>query len=433
MAVTKTTHVHTLIVGGGISGLSTAYALEKRGYKDYLLVEAQKQLGGLCASTQIQGYTVDYGGHVLHLRTPQIIQWVKQLLPHNLQLHQRQAFIYTNGMQVPFPFQANLWALHPELRELCMQELKRMQVSNEPVTNFEQWCLNHFGYTLYEAFFRPYNEKLWGRKLTELSCEWCDSFVPIPSPSQLVQSADQPLHSVQGYNASFYYPQKGGIGSLMQALAMPLTHVCTQAPVTRVDLASRTAWVNEEPIHFDYLVNTMALPLFVQLLEGAAALKQASNKLEAQAISVYHLAIARKVSSFSWIYCPDVAQPFYRVGLQNSFAPYSVPMQDCSLFYIELPGIVAQTPNTEKHIWEGLIQKDIINNKDAKLFSTWQTIPNAYVIFNKARMEVVPFLLAELAKQHCYCIGRYGRWEYSFMERSLIEAEALSQKLVKLI
>ena len=63
----------------------------------------------------------------------------------------------------------------------------------------------------------------------------------------------------------------------------------------------------------------------------------------------------------------------------------------------------------------------------------WQTIPNAYVIFNKARAEAVPFLLNELEKQHCYCIGRYGRWEYSFMERSLIEAEALAQKLVKLI
>ena len=427
MVTTKTTHVHTLIVGGGISGLSTAYALEKRGYKDYLLVEAKKQLGGLCASTQVQGYTVDYGGHVLHLRTPQIIQWVKQLLPRNLQLHQRQAFIYTNGMKVPFPFQANLWALHPELRELCIQEMKRLPASPEVADNFEQWCLNHFGYTLYEAFFRPYNEKLWGRKLTELSCEWCSPFVPLPSPSQLVQSVAEPIHSVQGYNASFYYPKKGGIGSLMDALAKPLTHIRTQASLTRVDLASRTAWVNEQRIHFDHIVNTMALPLFIQLLEGAAALKQASKKLEAQTISVYHLAIARKVSSFSWIYCPDVAQPFYRVGLQNSFAPSSAPTQDCSLLYIELPGVVAQTPSTQKHIW------DIVNNEDVKLFSMWQTIPNAYVIFNKARAVAVPFLLDELEKQHCYCIGRYGRWEYSFMERSLIQAEALAQKLVKLI
>ncbi len=118
MVATNARHVHTLIIGGGITGLSTAYALEKRGYHDYLVVEAKETLGGLCATTHRNGYSFDYGGHLLHLHTQQGKRLVRQLLDNNLQQHTRHAWIYTNGMRVPYPFQHNLWALHPELREL---------------------------------------------------------------------------------------------------------------------------------------------------------------------------------------------------------------------------------------------------------------------------------------------------------------------------
>ena len=51
MAATKTLHVRTLILGGGITGLGTAYALEQLGDQDYLVLEAQDHVGGLCATT----------------------------------------------------------------------------------------------------------------------------------------------------------------------------------------------------------------------------------------------------------------------------------------------------------------------------------------------------------------------------------------------
>ena len=50
MALAKITHVRTLIVGGGITGLGTAYALEQQADTDYLIVEQQDHVGGLCRS-----------------------------------------------------------------------------------------------------------------------------------------------------------------------------------------------------------------------------------------------------------------------------------------------------------------------------------------------------------------------------------------------
>ncbi len=429
MATSKITHVQTLIIGGGITGLATAYALEKQGRTDYLLVEAKDHLGGLCATTFSNGYHFDYGGHLLHLHSKLGKALVKELLGNNLAQHKRRAWIYTHGMHVPYPFQTNLWALHPELRALCLEELKTLQEDSQAPEHFEQWCVQSFGRVLYEAFFRPYNEKLWGRPLHTLTCEWCGPFVPAPHRQEMLQSATKKPATSQGYNATFYYPQKGGCGALVEALAKRVQNMRTNAPVTQIDLKAKTARVNEEKIKFENLVSTIPLPQLVNLLQEHADLKRQALQLEVQPVTVYHLAIARTVENFSWIYCPDAAQPFYRVGLSNSFAPTSVPEENTSLFYIELPGLRPTTQQTEQQIWDGLHQKGLVTIDDVKLFSTWQTIPYAYVIFNKKRAEIVPSLLTALERENCFCAGRYGRWEYSFMERSLTEAWELAERL----
>lgn len=433
MAASKTTHVRTLILGGGITGLATAYALQQHGQSDCLLLEAQGRLGGLCATTYLNGYHFDYGGHLLHLHSKLGERLVQKLLGKNLTKHTRRAWIYTNGMKVPYPFQTNLWALHPELRALCVDELQRLQDDPSAPEHFEDWCIRSFGYGLYEAFFRPYNEKLWGRPLRELTCEWCGPFVPAPQRGEMLQSATQKPAAPQGYNATFYYPRHGGCGALVEALAAHVKNTRTNAPVTRLNLAAKTAWINDrETVTFEQLVSTIPLPQLVNLLQGHDELKRAALQLEAQPITVYHLAIAREVPHFSWIYFPDAAQPFYRVGMQNSFDPGSVPEKDTSLFYIELPGLPPHTPETEEKIWNGLHQKGLVDSDDVKLFSAWQTLPYAYVIFNQARSQVVPALLAALEKENCFCVGRYGRWEYSFIDKSLTQAWDLAGKLTTL-
>ena len=44
--------VSVAIVGAGLAGLYAAYVLEKKGIKDYVVLEARDVLGGRIASTQ---------------------------------------------------------------------------------------------------------------------------------------------------------------------------------------------------------------------------------------------------------------------------------------------------------------------------------------------------------------------------------------------
>lgn len=425
-------HVHTLILGAGLTGLSAAYHLQELGQTDYLLVERDGMPGGLCKSVYKNGFTFDYGGHLLHLHTPYGKKLVKKLLKTNLKRLPRHAWIFTQNARVPFPFQANLFALPPDIRQACVDGMLAAAQTKRASAprNFKEWCLRSFGAGVYETFMRPYNTKLWGRSPEELTADWCGPFIPLPSPKEIIQSARKPSGKKFGYNAYFYYPQTGGCQALVDALAKRIKNLRLNAPVTRVNLRKKIAIIDGKTVSFDYVVNTLPLPEFLRILEGEKILSRTTDKLAVQPVTVYNLAVrGPKRTPFSWIYCPDEADPFFRVGQQSSFAPQNAP-KDCHAYYIELPGDAPRTPAAEKRVWNALVQKGIINKHDEKLFSFWQFVPYAYAVYDKNRRNAVQKTLERLERRGCLCAGRYGKWEYSFMEKSLLQGLETAKKLV---
>jgi len=84
----------SIVIGGGISGLLMALALSKNG-KKVLLLEKEKQVGGICRSYEVGGYMVDTGPHIFtRLNGPlKRKQWNKCNSAHKtLLLHLFQCF-----------------------------------------------------------------------------------------------------------------------------------------------------------------------------------------------------------------------------------------------------------------------------------------------------------------------------------------------------
>ncbi|XP_070663923.1 uncharacterized protein [Malus domestica] len=61
------------IVGGGPSGLSSAYALVKVGYSNVTVLEKHHTVGGMCESVDIEGKIYDLGGQVLAANSAPVI------------------------------------------------------------------------------------------------------------------------------------------------------------------------------------------------------------------------------------------------------------------------------------------------------------------------------------------------------------------------
>src|SRR5687768_6895251 len=93
-----------VILGGGLTGISAAYHLQR----PWVLLEKNDRLGGHARTDQRDGYHFDKTGHWLHLRDAYTKGLIGELLGDDMVKVERKARIFSNGVLTRFPFQANL-------------------------------------------------------------------------------------------------------------------------------------------------------------------------------------------------------------------------------------------------------------------------------------------------------------------------------------
>src|SRR3990170_3724192 len=87
-----------IIIGAGLTGLSAAYHLEKKGFHDYLIFEKEEQPGGLCRSTYQDGFIFDYTGHLLHISDPYFHQFLEEIIGFEQLISiNRKSYIFFHG------------------------------------------------------------------------------------------------------------------------------------------------------------------------------------------------------------------------------------------------------------------------------------------------------------------------------------------------
>lgn len=73
----------------------------------------------------------------------------------------------------------------------------------------------------------------------------------------------------------------------------------------------------------------------------------------------------------------------------------------------------------------------IINPDDEIITANVIDMPYAYIIFNKERKKTLEKINEFLIKNNIYSIGRYGGWEYSFIEKNISDAKKLAELIGK--
>lgn len=67
------------IVGGGISGLTAAYELHKKGYSNITVLEKAAQIGGKCTTNLLKWHPFDLGGHEMLAGYTDVVQMATEL------------------------------------------------------------------------------------------------------------------------------------------------------------------------------------------------------------------------------------------------------------------------------------------------------------------------------------------------------------------
>ena len=98
--------VKTLIIGGGISGLSTAYYLTKAGASCSIL-ESRPRLGGVIQTERVEGCTIEAGPDSFLSAKPAALELIKELGLADEVIgsndHLRVTFVRKHGRLVPLP------------------------------------------------------------------------------------------------------------------------------------------------------------------------------------------------------------------------------------------------------------------------------------------------------------------------------------------
>lgn len=169
-----------VILGAGLSGLSTAYHLEQQGFYDYRIFEKNDRPGGLLQSATQDGFTFDHTGHLLHINDTYFKQFLTTLtqLDQDFLYIERKSAIYSHDRLSHYPYQMNLYGLPLDVLSECVEGFVKRPTSMKKPKSFSDWVLKYFGSGFAKHFFLPYNSKIFSYDMKKYTPSWTGRFVP---------------------------------------------------------------------------------------------------------------------------------------------------------------------------------------------------------------------------------------------------------------
>lgn len=421
-----------VILGAGITGLSTALALKGCNYG---LFEKDRIAGGMCRTEDYNGFLFDYAEHLMRLDDNEVKRVVSGLLKDNLESHLLNSAIYLKGCYMNYPFQLNLFGLPPQIVQECLiGYIEAYYQKMKPPRNFEEWIYSSFGKGIAEYFMLPYNDKIWTVHPREMTTDWFFNRNVIPT-GDLKEAIRGALERRKNQNIVRWYPKRGGIKSLPESYITHIKNLHLNKTAVRVVLSEKKiAFEDGSSVKYDILINTIPLPELIRIMDSVPDdVRNASSRLRFNSVLCLNFGIDRShISDRHWIYFPEKEYIFSRVYFPMNFSPDMVPEGKSSvsaiITYSENRPLMEK--DVKNRVIIDLIKVGILKRTDKILFRETMDIKYGFNIYDHEREGNVRKILAFLEKNGIYSIGRYGRWEYSGIEHSILESKDLVDRIL---
>lgn len=402
--------VKYLIVGAGITGLSFASQTE-----DYLIIEKDSEVGGMCKTVKKNGYIWDYSGHFFHFKEEKLKkQFIEEMPEGELITKVKNTKIYRKGRFIDFPFQKNIHQLAQEDFIDCLYDLY-FREEKEIYGNFEQMLYGKFGKSITEMFLKPYNEKLYACNLNTLEVDAMGRFFPYANIDEII--GNMRVQDNSSYNGTFLYPKNGAI-SFVEILFRQLKQdrIWLDCELQGIDREKKIAFTSKGVIEYDYLINTSPLNSFCHILDISCGSALSCNK-----VLVFNLGFDKKskLDDMHWIYFPEKKYNFYRVGFYDNILD-----QKRLSIYVEIGFQEDEKIDIKKEL-----DKALVGLKDSKIIEDHHLVDWCHIVINPAYVHISKEselfknqVLEQLKADNIYSIGRYGKWTYCSIEDCVLDA-----------
>lgn len=427
--------IPVLVLGGGISGLTAARALQQQ-QREFLLLERCPTFGGLTRTVEVGDFCFDYTGHFLHLSrysTPEDIPYTNLKNQEWAQIDRRSR-CFVGGKLITAPIQYNLGALPPGLFEQCVASYNaKPSLSNSENASFLDYIVSGFGQALADLFLIPQNEKTMAISLDRLSKHAVRRFFPAPD-EKLVRMGMTPgaTSSAQSYNSTFWYPKAGGIGRLVQGLRTGIDSCSVNQDVIAVNLRDKTARTkSQDTFCWDVMFSSIPLKSFCQMTSDEELVCTSAELSHSSTIS-FNIGLRGPLrpefEGIHWLYVPDRTIPFYRVGFYSNIGKGTcTPGRSALYVEVGLPSEEVDRTNLinvlQPQVMRSLEALGWVDSRDV-VCVVIHVMRHAYVHHTPHRDRAVNTILKRLRESCVFPIGRYGLWDYTSMEDSMESARA---------
>jgi protoporphyrinogen oxidase len=346
----KKNYRKVVIMGGGPAGLAVGWKLIKNDVQ-VEVIELENQVGGLSRSIRRNGFIFDLGGHRFISKYKELLRDVGEIMGETIELRPRKSQIRLKGKYFAYPLDVKdlVTKMNAFVSIKCFVDYVytffKNKIAPKEDVSLEDWIVNRFGRSLYDIYFGPYSEKLWGIPPTQISADWAAQRISLINLWDVFKrlfgkTADTPTT----YATEFFYP-KEGIGQIPERMAEIITegggtvHLNTEVVRVKAEGNMITGVVvrkngREETITGDFYVSTIPLPEFVMSLDPPVEEKyqEAAGRMRFRALRFMNILIdGDRLSDNTWIYIPEDEYLFFRIQEPKNWGNSTVPEGKTSL------------------------------------------------------------------------------------------------------
>jgi UDP-galactopyranose mutase len=421
------------ILGAGLTGLSAAYHLKK----NYEIFESESEAGGLCRSVKENGFVFDYGPHLFFSKNVYVRKFINRLLKNNLHELESSAGQYSFDRYLQFPYTVNLYSAPVEVIKECISgyvEARYKRNKKKPET-YHEWCLYNFGKGFSQNFMFPYAKKVWTVDPKRMTVDWIGKRIILPSLEQVLDGALHKSEKLLNYITTFQYPVRGGMSSMISGLTRKTNKIKYNKKIVRIDIKSKKITFQDgSSSYYEKAISTIPLPEMIKMIpETPSSVRDAANRLIHNSLLFVNIGVDRSdLSEFQWIYF-DGDEPFNRIHFPSNLSRYNAP-KGAGAINIEI-AYSRFRPLDKENVLNLTIDKlkstGILKSSDNIMFQNIIHQKYAYVIFDKYRKACVDKVRSYLRKYDIETCGRFGEWDYLWMDQSILSGKRAAEAITK--
>lgn len=375
-----------IILGAGPSGLTFAHSLLYGGIspENILILEQEKEPGGLCRSCWIDGAPLDIGGgHFLDTRNQKALDFLFQFMPlEEWNTFTRISKIHLHNYEIDYPLEANLWQLSLEQQINYLESIAQAGcVQGKPMPDtFDEWIIWKLGLNIAQNYMIPYNTKIFSLPLNLLGTYWLYKLPDVSFRETLLSCITKKRYNKYPAHGTFYYPKSYGYGEVWKRMGKKLgDSLHCGIKIYSIDFNKKI--INEQ-YKYSYLINSIPWRAWVDISPLPDMVRASMCALRYASIDIDYFG-TNLSSSAHWIYEPNLIYSYHRQLLRSNFIPKAKG------YWTETNSLRSEAPRGWRHR----------NNF-------------AYPINTKDKPAHIK-IITEWAKEYKILpLGRWGHWEH---------------------